>query len=643
MNLSRVALAVVSVVVMGVGILTAVMLGARVGDPGQSVASIPPIRTPPAVPQFPVTSVHDGALVPTGTRSPTAHKDQSKLWFAQGAWWAVMTAPGRPTLTIHRLDEASQQWIDTKTLIDERENASPDVLWDGRYLVVASAVNHSGPSAAARIARYEYVEAEGRYALDADFPVRISERGVEGIVLARDSRGILWASYTQDGQVFVNHSTVNDAVWAGPQALPWPEALALPDDIASVVAYGGDRVAVLWTNQRIGSVMFVSRSDEAPPEEWGEPEVALRGDNLADDHLNAKVATDGTIYVAIKTSQDEPAVPNREAPLTVLLERTPDGEWLRHQYGRVSDRHTRPIVVLDEAAGIVYMFAVSPGGGGTVYVKWSRIDQIEFPAGRGQPVLAAAEGQLFADPTATKDPVDATRGFVVLAFDQVSGRYVHAFIGGRSGSLATPAPTIAPGLPVVYVHDTFEPWSPGEVPGNGWELRDPTEGRVVVATDLAHGRIAVLSATDAVADARACRPFATVLPGPLTVEVSARAEGLGTADIVALSIRGSGGDAVSIRLGQGGRFSYYDGTTKVRSEVRYRPGSWYRIRATIDPDARTAALEIVDESSGQRVLAASGLAWRSQEVTAPGAVCTQVPGGPAAPSLAFDDIEVRQP
>jgi hypothetical protein len=640
----RTATALLSVAALVVAVVAATVIG-RTPPPAESPApSGPAVPTPQAVPSFPAFSVHFDQPVPAEVRNPTAHKDQAKLWYAQDAWWAVMVSAQRSVLTIHRLNAASQQWVDTGTLVDERTTASPDALWDGSALVVASAVDGTGTSAAARISRFRYDPKDGRYHIDPDFPVQISERGVEGIVVARDSRGVLWASWTQEGRVYVSHSAGDDAVWSDAVALPWPEAQGTPDDIATVVAYGGNRIGVVWTNQDRGGVFFSSRADSDPEAPWTPPEAALLGLDLADDHVNAKATADGRILVAAKTSQNDSGTLNREAPLVLLLERTPDGVWRQHLFGRVEDRHTRPIVVVDDRAGVVYVFATSPGVGGTVYAKWARLESIEFPAGLGLPVIEGVDGAVMADPTSAKTSVDVATGFVILAFDRAANRYVHATIGGPSATSSpapAPSPFGSPG-PTVYLHDTFEPWPAGMQPSNGWELRDPAEGTLVVADDPDHGRVARLETSGTATSARACKRFATLDAGRVTVQASVMLVAPGPNDTVALAVRGSGGDTVSLRFGQGGTFSYYDGSVKVKSAVAFRAGTWYRVRATIDSGRRTTAITVLD-AANRVILAVPAASWRSASVTAPGSVCFETAGGARNLGLAFDDVVVSQP
>src|SRR5690606_34913154 len=65
------------------------------------------------------------------------------------------------------------------------------------------------------------------------------------------------------------------------------------------------------------------------------------GGGMADDHLNTAVASDGTLYAAVKTSYNSPS-----HPAVALLVRRPNGTW--DPLYEVDHEGTRPIVVLNE-------------------------------------------------------------------------------------------------------------------------------------------------------------------------------------------------------------------------------------------------------------------------------------------------------
>src|SRR3954452_1850801 len=76
------------------------------------------------------------------TGSPTESKPESKLWFADGSWWGDLYSPAAGAHRIHRLDPATDRWVDTGTTTDTRRNANSDVLWHAasRKLYIASHV-----------------------------------------------------------------------------------------------------------------------------------------------------------------------------------------------------------------------------------------------------------------------------------------------------------------------------------------------------------------------------------------------------------------------------------------------------------------------------------------------------------------------
>jgi hypothetical protein len=73
--------------------------------------------------------------------APTAREPQSKLWFNDGSWWASMYSSAAGAVDIHRLNWATQTWVDTGVRIDERSKSAADTLWDGSKLYVVTAIS----------------------------------------------------------------------------------------------------------------------------------------------------------------------------------------------------------------------------------------------------------------------------------------------------------------------------------------------------------------------------------------------------------------------------------------------------------------------------------------------------------------------
>jgi len=193
----------------------------------------------------------------------TADKPQSKLWYNDGLWWAVMFDSVSADWHIFKLDRAAEQWVDTGTPVDGRVGTLSDALWDGQKLYVASQVvaisSPTAPKASAtgqpaRLYRYSYSSASKTYWLDTGFPAAINNNSSETLTIAKDSTGRIWATWTQvsgssttgfTSTVYVNSTAGSDNAWGTPMALPVAGANPAPDDISAVVAFGSNRIGVL--------------------------------------------------------------------------------------------------------------------------------------------------------------------------------------------------------------------------------------------------------------------------------------------------------------------------------------------------------------------------------------------------------------
>ena len=367
-------------------------------------------------------------------RSATGSKPESKLWF-NGGWWATMFSPDARAHHIHRLDPATQRWVDTGVATDERDNTRADALWDaaaGKLYIASHLSSMSGTSAAARKAgrlyRYSYDAAASRYALDPGFPVMVNAAKSETLVIDKDASGTLWATWTQGSRVYVNHSVGgNDAVWATPYVLPGATTQLTSDDISSIVHFGS-RIGVMWSDQNDGRFHFAVHEDGAPDSAWTASIVPIDG-LVADDHINLKADATGQLYAAVKT-----ATGRRGTPMVVLLVRSPAGAWSATPFGTVADSHTRPLVVLDEQHGVVHMFATCPQppgrsgqSGGDVCEKALWMGS-PFVPGVGTPVLRDAGSADMNDVTSTKQSLSAATGMLVMAANTTTRTYWHALL-----------------------------------------------------------------------------------------------------------------------------------------------------------------------------------------------------------------------
>ncbi|CAN5825407.1 hypothetical protein BH24ACT15_BH24ACT15_33030 [soil metagenome] len=364
-----------------------------------------------------IASYRDLQYRPSVT-GPTADKPQSKLWYAYDTWWGLVANRDSGRVHIFRLEEG-RGWRDTGTLVDDRVNSTADVLWDGKRLYVASRARN-GPL---RVTRFSFDQVQESWSRDRP-PASIKSGGSASATIAKDSRGRLWVTYTQAARVWVAHTTRGDQTWTAPFTPVVSDASINPDDISSIVGFDG-HIGVMWSDQDSDRYTFAVHADDDDDSIWSEEEAGS-GFLEVDDHINLQSApsAQGTeILAAVKTSLDHvPGVPASATQIAVLV-RSPSGSWETVPAGRIADGHTRPMLSVDISNQQVYLIAAAAGLG--VFYKRSPLDDIAFPAGRGQPLLTSSSGSI-DNPTGSKAPVTADSGLVVLANANNVRRYFHA-------------------------------------------------------------------------------------------------------------------------------------------------------------------------------------------------------------------------
>ncbi len=434
----------------------------------------------------------DQSTAGAGTSDPTADKPESKLWYAAGYWWSDMWDSATSSHRIFRLDRSSETWVNTGTLIDARSATQSDTLWDGAHLYVASHVIASASTKAVNnkpAQLYRYSLSGTTWSLDSGFPVVIETYSVESLSIAQDSQHRLFAAWTRGAKVYVTESTGPADASSVSFMTPFTPAVAgtavTADDIATVVAYGGGHVMVMWSNQSLGEFDYAIHTDGAAATAWSGG-VAAAGPLAADDHINVKASPAGDVYAAVKTSRDNasPSTPT-DPLLELLVYRAASGSWSTYTYSTVADSETRPIVELDPAANLIHVYATGPSLAhhlayeGTIYEKTSSMSNLSFATGVGTPVIRDASSAHMNNATGTKQTVDSSSGIVVMADDASTLRYWHSDEGGStppppppSGPVAsfTASPTAGTAPLTVQFTDT----STGNPTSWSWSFGDGT-------------------------------------------------------------------------------------------------------------------------------------------------------------------------
>ncbi len=452
----------------------------------------------------------------TGTSAPTAEKPESKLWYNDGFWWGSLRG-ATGGYFIYRLDTSTETWVNTGVALDDRVGSHADMLWDGTKLYAASQNFSTGGAltgGTARLYRYSYNTGTNVYSLDNGFPVtmRANIRS-EALVIAKDSTGRLWSTWTQNTNpsgnrlVYINHTTTSDSVWSTPQILPvGAQGVGVTtnaDDISSIIAFKPSgqtaRIGVFWSNQDDLKDYFawhVDGAGDAATDWTAETAIAPGGSSNprpADDHINLKADSTGRVYAMVKTSNDSSSLPEM-----VLHVRQSAGGWSHYTVG-TGNTHTRPIVVLDESAGVIHAFLTGPTppdttgvSGGTIYEKTSPMSSIAFVSGLGTPVIRdvtnVGNGQNNA--TSTKQNVNSTTGLVVVSSNDPTDFYWHDHDTLTGGGPAAPVADFTANqttgtAPLAVQFTNASTGSPA--PTYAWNFGDPTSiDNTSTATNPSH-------------------------------------------------------------------------------------------------------------------------------------------------------------
>lgn len=430
---------------------------------------------------------------------PSGKGAQSKVWWHDNFWWAVMFNSTAQAVHIYQLDAHTQTWIDTGVVVDDRFDlvedieTRADVLSDGNTLYIVShlkkqdGVFNNNQDKWARLYRFNYVDAQDTYELEGSFPV--ANYLSEAMVLDMDSTGRLWVAFvardsrggapTNAPTVRISYSDTNGENWVTDSIiLPvTPEAATIvdADDIASVVAFtdnDGPKIGVMWSNQVDNQFYFATHPDGSDPEEDWTIEQDLI-DNVpaalypADDHINFAPHPNGSLFAIVKTNNmpDGPVELSpaelMEAsgdPLIVALGRTAGGSWTPIMVSPVSSSDTRPIGLVDTSTGglgELHVFTVSkPTFPQQVCIHTATIENRHSDMAFDADNCAPPGGEAAGSPAALLELVEATPfiGDAATYTTINTPSTVKGWIGAESGILV-----LASDQPNMYYVHNHEP------------------------------------------------------------------------------------------------------------------------------------------------------------------------------------------
>jgi hypothetical protein len=298
----------------------------------------------------------------------TGEKPQSKLWEYEGQWFSVL--PDSSGTWVRRLDGST--WTSILRLTpDTRVQA--DVKQDGN---LAHVLLFDGVKS--QLATIEYVPGtQPSWQLWSVQPKLVDvvlSAGVETATIDIDGAGTLWLASDALTSIEVRHSEYPYTAFSRPITLANGVSR---DDISDIAELPDGSVGVLWSDQVRRQFGFRIHAAAADPASWSRNEMPAAqsakrvGHGMADDHLHIAVASDGTLYAAVKTSYDT------AGQTTIgLLVRRPNGVW--DGMYTVDTKGTRPIIVLNEQANRLAVIYTKATGGGDIVFRESPLGTISL-------------------------------------------------------------------------------------------------------------------------------------------------------------------------------------------------------------------------------------------------------------------------
>ncbi|KAA2243357.1 hypothetical protein F0L74_12710 [Chitinophaga agrisoli] len=360
------------------------------------------------------TAPSDRPVFSVDAANPTADKPQSKLWFQDNCWWALLPRSNGPSLwqrttggwkehpevngSLKAVPGRADVWADKdgvtavgvaqdSLVVFRLTSSGPDKPWKATVLAVLKTP---------------------------------AKEDIETATIARDDAGEWWVAADGATTVYAWHAGAKGA---------WSQAISMKrgigkDDISVITALPG-AVMVSWSNQKEDAVQYRLHRNGHAANDWEGQGIVEAGNKTADDHLHTALTADGTVWMVSKNSID-----SNSCPQLVLRVRNPAGVWSNFPYApRTAEAEpSRPVIIAVAQRGLLLT-------GHTIYDKTGRNkDRIEFAeidttrAGilvRKQ-VVIVADASLQArvnNCTVSRAPFPADAPWIVLASDETGRVY----------------------------------------------------------------------------------------------------------------------------------------------------------------------------------------------------------------------------
>lgn len=380
--------------------------------------STPPAQSTPPAPSTPPTQ-STPPVFQLDFKDPTADKPQSKLWFQDNNWWALLPRSTGPSLW----QRTATGWIEhpevNQTL--QKIPGRADV-WAQKDAVTAVGVS---PDSLV-VFRLIPGPKQWKTRILATLKPPVKE-DIETATIARDSKGEWWVAADGNTSIYVWHSA---------DGLTWSKAVLLKtgidkDDICEITAIK-DAVLLIWSNQKDEAVQCREHRDGHDENDWSRETNVDIGHKTADDHLHTILTPDGTIWLVTKNSADSNFYPQ----LVLRVRHPSDGSWSNFPYAPRTPQAepSRPVIIASPQGALLEAHTIYDKTDRTKgRIVFARIDTAANGIMTHQQILIQPDAQLHAivnNCTVPKTPFPAGAPWIVLASDG-QGRVYEADLAGH--------------------------------------------------------------------------------------------------------------------------------------------------------------------------------------------------------------------
>lgn len=374
---------------------------------------------------------------------------KSQMWYNDGLWWGALS----DNVGGIYFYKQSTTTLTKGALLDSNLNGRPDVKWNGNNLFVLIYELNTQ----AKFYKFSYSSTTKSYTLMPGFPISLPLIGIGtgpsssltgSITVEQDSMGKLWAAYPGtgpggDGNIRVIWTTSADhKIWDTTGVILATGASTIAQEVEPMVHFGGNKIGVIWSNQVTGEIAFRYHQDGEPEASWSTKEVVDFGlgnelgvGSVADNHMSAKAAPDGRIFLLAKDA-DGPGYLH-------LYIRNAAGTWSAPLLVDPDPlaQVARPVLQLDLRNNDIYVL-YEDATAGLMYINHASMDVPDF--GPACPLVAS---KFVSNATSTKQNLNATTGLWAVASTGGASSQLYVNSVPLSQSTGNPLPILNSTVP----------------------------------------------------------------------------------------------------------------------------------------------------------------------------------------------------